>query len=250
MITTSNVKKELDRIYILGHLGLGDHIICNGLYREYYKKFNQCLMPVRKSNYWSVRQMLSDLKNFILLPIPDFLCTTYIFESHEKILLRAGYKILKLGYYGKNFLNNENSKFAESFYDQAGIDFSKRWESFYCPRNIENEKKLFELYKCEENKYIFLHEDLERNYLIKRDLINSKFKVISPDPRLTSFNFFDYRYLIENAAEVHCMESSFWAFIESINIKGKKFAHRYARHEATVRYSHETSFKSNWIVYK
>ena len=40
---------------------------------------------------------------------------------------------------------------------------------------------------------------------------------------------FDYLTILENAKEIHCIESSFLFLIDSFNFKGKLFNHRYAR---------------------
>ena len=64
------------------------------------------------------------------------------------------------------------------------------------------------------------------------------------------FSFFDYLKIIENASEIHCIESSFAALIESLEYSIPKYAHRYARPEAKNDFRHEFTYRSNWHVYK
>ena len=53
----------LKRLYIQPHQGLGDHIISSGLYREFAKRYDLCVIPVFKNNYLSVKDLLKDLSN-------------------------------------------------------------------------------------------------------------------------------------------------------------------------------------------
>ena len=41
---------------------------------------------------------------------------------------------------------------------------------------------------------------------------------------------FDYCYLIENAKEVHTIESSFQFMIDSLELNSENYAHRYPRY--------------------
>ena len=115
-------------------------------------------------------------------------------------------------------------------------------------RNREKERQIFEYLGCKDSDYIFLHEDESRNFLVRRDLIPSNIKIIKPDISLKEFDFFDYTMVIENAKEIHCIESSFTAFIESLPLDVPKFAHRYARPEAKNDFCHEFTYRSSWNI--
>jgi hypothetical protein len=54
--------------------------------------------------------------------------------------------------------------------------------------------------------------------------------------------------IIENSFEIHCIESSFSAFIEMLDLSIPKFAHRYARPEAKNDFCHEYTYKSAWQI--
>jgi hypothetical protein len=84
---------------------------------------------------------------------------------------------------------------------------------------------------------------------VRRDLIPPNLRIIKPDISLKEFNFFDYTMIIENSKEIHCIESSFAALIESIPLRVPKFAHRYARPEATSDFRHEFTYRSSWGIY-
>lgn len=193
--------------------------------------------------------MLADTVNIYPIPVPGWLADKFqvILLS---ILKQLRFSTLGLGKYGKGFLDaKKNLKFDENFYLQAQVSFEKRWTEFKVPRNLKREKEIFRSYKCESKKYIFLHEDQSRGFIINRQLVNNEFKIVKPNTDHSN-RFFDYIYLIEHAAEVHCVESSFAALIEGLQLNLPKTAHRYARPEASSDSQQEFSYLSDWIIIK
>lgn len=237
------------RVFIVGHLGLGDHIICNGIYREYAEKFEICIIPVKMQNLESMTRMLSDLNNVILLPY-DNNSADISMKSDSKKFKKMGFQLLHLGYFGSNFLDRKQLRFDANFYEQANLPFDNRWEKFLYNRNYSSEIQLYMDLECDKEPYIFIHEDRKRNFEIDRSFIRSDLRIIYPDKELNNYNFFDYGFILENAVEIHCIESSFAAFVESLKLSNPKFAHRYSRPEASNDYCHEFTYRSNWIIYR
>ena len=236
----------MSKVFIACHQGLGDHILCNGIYREYASINDRCVIGVKKKYAETIRYMLSDVKNIKIVLLPESKSWRYI-RLWRIFYKSIGYKILGLGSQGLNFFP-PGVRFDQNFYDQAKLDFNKRWTSFHFPRNKAKEKILFEELQCETGKYIFLHEDNSRNFTINRNLIKTNLKIVSPINNITKSNFFDYAFVIENAAEIHCIESSFAALVESLQLDIKKFSHRYARHHALNDFRHEFTYKSSWTI--
>jgi len=249
----------MKKLYLIHHLGLGDHILCNGVYRNFAKQFDLCAIPVKQRNLTSVSHMLSDLKNVHIIGLEDAQADALMLqqETHYKML---GFDIIKLGYYGKNFLNTSDVRYDASFYSQADLDFDKRWSDFYYPRDKEIEYNLFKKIcgdNIKEGEYIFLHEDVRRGFKINRVLIKEDYPIITPGLNkqhtlgsTDDARFFDYGYIIENAAAIHCIESSFAAFIEGMELSPTlpKYAHRYARPEASNDLRMEFSYKTKWNI--
>ena len=74
------------------------------------------------------------------------------------------------------------------------------------------------------------------------------FDIIEPLSNKSKFTVFNYIKILESAEQIHCIESSFAALIESIEIKANLFAHRYARPEAKNDYKHEFTYKKDWQI--
>ena len=237
-----------EAVYIVGHQGLGDHLVCNGLYREYASTHTLCILGVTKRYEATVLRMVSDLSNVRLAVYPDKYFYAYS-VAHSKLLKeKAGFAVLQLGYFGIDFFTDPNLRLDANFYFQANLDLSLRWNNFKYERDINKEQELFDFFDCSSSKYIFLHEDKTRNYQIMRDRLPSDVRIIEPNIELRNFNFFDYRMIIENSFEIHCIESSFSAFIEMLDLSIPKFAHRYARPEAKNDFCHEYTYKSAWQI--
>jgi hypothetical protein len=236
------------RVFIAGHMGLGDHILCNGIYREYAKLFRICVIPVSRKYVGTLHDMLKDLKNVFLLACDDDLNLPQVLALRTHYL-ELGFKILNLGTFGENHTDGMSIRFDESYYNQAKVDFQKRWSAFYYPREFDEEISLFELLGCKQGEYIFLHEDPKRGMIIDRSLLDTTKKIITPLKVSSNSKFFNYGYVLQNASEIHCIESSFAALIESLQISVPKFAHRYARWEAKTYLSMEYTYQSTWKIY-
>lgn len=236
-----------NKLFIASHLGLGDHILCNGLYREVTKKYDTCVIPIRKSNSRAMSHMVGDEKKIRLIALPDEYAFSMVI-SMRNYLQANGYDVLNLGYFGEEFLTSGDVRFDLNFYNQAGLPFSLRWSSFSFERNLDRENELFDLLGCANGDYLFLHEDVSRGYTIDRQQIDSKLRIIQPDPTKSQFSFFDYQRVIEGASEIHCIESSFAALIESVGSTSPKFAHRYSRPQASGDYGHEFTYSLDWHI--
>ena len=106
-------------IYLYHHLGLGDHIICNGLVREIYKIEKEVSLYCKFNNLNNVTYMYRDLKNLHIIGI----------KSDQDILVDKN--TLKIGFEYVYIFQQYGITWDESFYRQCNINFEKRWSSFF-----------------------------------------------------------------------------------------------------------------------
>jgi hypothetical protein len=194
--------------YIYHHLGLGDHIICNGLIRSLLKKNENYTMFVKPHNLPSVSFMYKDLKNLKFIEGDD----TFVHDFFKKFNIKDQDKII-IG-----FMSHPSAKeFDDSFYLQKNIPFKYRWSKFQCERDTYREKKLFNTFNVEEKKYVFIHDDKKRNFEIdEKYIINKNLPIIRPNIELTNC-IFDYCYLMENSIESHFIDSCFRLIFDSFS---------------------------------
>jgi len=199
----------MSNFYIYPHLGLGDQIICNAIVRNVCRKFPQdnVILFCEKQFIETVKFMYRDIPNLYYILGGDGLAHSMLDGLPDTEKLYIGHHHL--------FKNVKGSAFDEAFYQQVGLSFSKRWSDFYVKRDTNREEKLFNLLKP-KGEYIFIHQDINRGLLIDgTNIINPKHNVVSPIAGLTD-NIFDYLMLIENAKEIHCIDSSFKLMIDSM----------------------------------
>lgn len=215
---------------IYHHLGLGDHFICNGLVREIVKNNPQEYILLAKGhNFSTVCKMYSDIEMQIVNIKDDDDANKFISENKECNVLRIGFE----------FLDTTTCSFDESFYRQFKIPFIKRWSSFFMPRDKVRELEVFKNYNVKENEYIFVHDDITRGFNIN---INGN-NIVKPRTGITD-NIGDFMYLVENAKEIHCIDSSFRMMIDSFDFSHKKlFFHTRVRTETLLANS-----KNKWIL--
>ena len=93
--------------YIYHHLGLGDHIICNGLVRSLIKDEEMYVLFVKPHNRSTVEFMYRDLKNLSFIEGDDEFVNNFL--KNNKIKRED---IIVAGFY-----NHPNAKeFDETFY--------------------------------------------------------------------------------------------------------------------------------------
>lgn len=206
--------------YIYHHLGLGDHIICNGIVRH-YKEIHKTVTVFCKSHYFTnVKYMYRDDNDIIILPIgEDSDVINYVNENnlHSDLIV-----------VGFDKLNFDNSKtFDEGFYNTINLPFMFRFSKFKFERNIEKELEVYNLLNPNNEPYIYIHDDKERGFEINRSKINNNLKIIENDKR---FLMFDMLKIIENATEVHSMQTGMKDLINSFKFDTPKFyLHWYVR---------------------
>ena len=205
--------------YIYHHLGLGDHIINNGMVRHFCKEYGAVTLFAYNHNVKNVQYMYRDLEKFQVLGVESDAQADY-YISNQKL------DCLKIGFSDLSGVMPE-LPFDKAFYKLAGLDFSVRFDEFYFERDLKKEKKVLNTLNPTGEKYIFVHDDASRGFSIDMNRIKNEYKVIMNDKR---FNVFDYITLIENAEEIHFMQSSFKELMCSYKLKSPTlYQHNYVR---------------------
>lgn len=218
--------------YLYHHLGLGDHILCNGLVREMVKKYDSINLFCKTSNLTSVSSMYHDLQDrltFIAVKgDPDVYDITNQLPSGE---------VINIGHRGNPWNERCDESFDVQFYKQAGLSINKKYNSFFIDRTGLPQIPV------PDGEYIFVHEDKPRGYSIDWTKL--------PDGKSISaikgdYPIFAYLPIIEKATEIHVIDSAFLCLIDCMLVRGKKFLHKYARPTSTFE---TVSVTSDWKIY-
>ena len=209
---------------IVHHLGLGDQIMLNGMVRHFAETDNVAIF-VKRCHEESVRFMYKDIANKVELILVDN-------TNAQEIWSKVKGDVIPLATYGiddngwKFMTQGQGSvmtNWAHGVYIQAGVNPKYMYSKFKVDRDKSKE------FTIDKENYIFVHDDPARDRVI--DIKTDKF-VYKPHSKLTDKNqeffqcerpnIFEYLGVIENADEVHCMNSSYNWMIELMNIGNPK----------------------------
>tara|TARA_B100001142_G_C14308867_1_gene645859 strand:+ start:367 stop:1170 length:804 start_codon:yes stop_codon:yes gene_type:complete len=216
-------------IFIYQHLGLGDMISNNGLIRyliDLNPKTKFFYIFCKKMHEKSIKFMFRDLKKIKIISISNKQKNEK--KEVERFLKnqKKNFEIIKIGHDFYHSTNKLNPDFKSNpwhctvnFYKQFGLPYNYRYEKTYWKRNLKNEKKLLKKLVGNKKKFIFVHDDLKRGLKIDISNLEKKFLVVRNDNKNL---IFDYGLILENAKELHLIESSFRQLCETLNIKSKK----------------------------
>jgi hypothetical protein len=170
----------------------------------------------RSSDWWDHIKFIDSFKN--------------IFTTDDHI---------KIGY---EYLQKTDLAFDKAFYDQMKIPFSERFSRFYFERDNGREMKLFNQFDIKENEYVLIHEGGSNgNMMIDRSKVNTYLREIKVEP-LTPI-IFDYCYIIQRAAEVHCIDSGFLFVADAVETTAKLFLHTYNKKNVAI-----PTLQKKWII--
>ena len=228
----------MQNLYVHQHTRLGDMILCNALIRILSKKNikKKINLFCRSKHRNLIKYMYRDNKKINLIGInedPEL--------TNEKLLMKYEAKFIenylkkklikKKDFITIGFDNYEKTKNLNLdkkhpwpcevvFYKQFNIPFTKRFTGSYWKRDSLEEKRIFNKNVKKNEKYIFVHDDPKRNICLKNLNKNSKIKKIVRND--INENIFNYALLLENANEIHIMESSMRQILEVLKLKTNK----------------------------
>ena len=208
--------------YIHHHLGLGDHIICNGMVRNFCKRYDNVVLFCYTHYLDNISYMYRDLENLEI----------FNFDTEpEAVMFTENNRTVKTNLVKPGFNNLDSCldrmTFDEAFYHLAGLDFQVRFDDFYFERDLEKEEEVCNTLNPDGEKYIFVLDDAKRGYTIDMSKVTDEYKIITNDFR---FRMFDFIKLLENAEEIHTMQTGFLDLVNSYKMdKPKIYRHNYVR---------------------
>jgi hypothetical protein len=164
--------------------------------------------------------MYRDDKDITVLPIGEDSDVLNYIRKHNlhSDLIMVGFDLPGYG---------NGKTFDEGFYHTVNLPFEYRFSKFKFDRNNIKESEIYNELNPNDEPYIYVHDDKNRGFLIDRSKINSDLKIIENDKR---FLMFDMLKIIENATEVHSMQTGMKDLINSYKFdKPKFYLHWYVR---------------------
>lgn len=229
----------MSKYLIAHHLGMGDHIILNGLVRHIYNierhHHEEVWLLCYEHNARNVSRMYDDIHiKLLLIPFDQ----TKIGEVIQRFREEGG-RVEDL-----HLVNEEKGRYSEigdeAFFYNHGYNIELLTQ-FKIQRNYEREYEVYsKLTDCSLN-YIFIHDDIERGYEIdKRHLPIGDYKIVRASKDIPMF---DLLLLMERAKECHVISSSFLCIGIASKMKNMT-AHLYMRNDYLNNYIKKYGIKT------
>ena len=231
------------RIGIIQTRGLGDIVIAAPIAMYWLARGHEVFWPIDSE---FLPPFTFALPGIHFLPVDKSITgintADYFIEYPKKILTEHGCEDIHILYSSlttyefphahlASFLSFDRYKYAV-----AGVPFKEKWE-LKLQRNQEREKQLFELLSLSpEDRYIVMQEtgsDFKANLVDKIRIDTPRLINIAP---LTD-NFLDWLGVIENAEEVHLIDSVYSNIVDQLGFTNKKFFYRRSQIQFTPIFS-------------
>jgi hypothetical protein len=172
----------------------------------------------------------------------------YVINKYNNLQLRKA-KLLGIGCHDihrtdefKYAFSKKNDTFVNAFYESYNISFSTRISDFNFSRDKELENRTYEQFINTHGKEYILYHEMIENYDHSKKII-----------KLNSISdiFFDTIQVLENALEIHLLDSVWGAFIYQLDAKYNLFQDKkiflYAK-RGHIRMFKEPIKLKNWII--
>ena len=234
------------------HQGWTDIINCLALINYYCNIYDKIYLIIRNDSDQLINFYTKDITNIQIFYEEkkniDENGIQFVINKYNNINLN-NVDFLGIGchdYIRKDQYNNKfrciDGCFVKGFYESYDIPYISRVDNFIFNRNYQLEEETYNnfinLYGTE---YILYHEVIE-NY-------NNNLKIINLNG--ISNIFFDYIKILENAIEIHLLDSVWGAFIYHLNAKYKLFKNKkivlYAKRGYRKMFEEPIKL-DNWII--
>lgn len=215
-------------MFIHHHLGLGDHIICNGLIRFLAQK-EKIKLFCKTQNEFNIKLMYSNNSDIEIISVYNDFEAERIANGNENYI-RLGVGL------NHNFPKDMETHWDKIFYHQIGIDFDHSWISFGYNKPVSQNPVPSKSYSflCNQGS-----DGIDRLDYTKID--HTLQKVYS-----NNGNFFDNIDLIQNATEIHCINSSYIHLIDRIDTSDNT---KLVYHKNFMYKNHsDFTLKKNWTL--
>jgi hypothetical protein len=209
-------------ILVHHHLGLGDHLICNGLVHHLADQNDIVYLPAKRRYLATVRCLYSEQPKVQVFPVDQEEPDIAAFARERSCpVLRVGFE------------HCNRQQFDASFYEQLGIPFDVRYTGFTLPRAIPHEDELFDRLAPRE-PYCLLHRESSGGVFDVR--IDTTLPIVEIERRSDPYgNLLAVRKLIASAEEIHCINSSVLHLVDGMAPTARRFYHAVRQTDFTLR---------------
>ena len=216
-----------DKLYFVGPMDLGDHFVHAGIINHYADRCNELHVPVKPHNYETVKTLFQENNRVIV----------FVLNENEDDYIRRN-NLGRINNWWPLFFTEINNRrtsiiWEEQCYSHYEVPYRAKYDNFRLPKNIPESDSLY-LTLTNKKPYALIHRitglhpnGLPVNIPLFRQVNNlPDLDLIEIRPGITN-NMLHFIKLIENASEIHCVNSSLFCLVDCIHksVKGRLFFH-------------------------
>jgi len=215
------------RLIVHHHLGLGDHLICNGLVHYLLEAFElECLYLVcTKANAPTVRFLYADEPRIKILDFdwPKLSQQDFVYLAANQLAVPV-----------LTIVARSSDNFDVEFYQSLGVPFEVRWSHFRLPAVMTSAQNFYRQHIRHERFCLVAAKSRvnEHHLTIETDL-----PIYYVEPVTDSM--LDWVEVIRQASEIHCIDSGFIHLVNSFDLTGTKLVYHDVGRGATFVTRHE-----------
>jgi hypothetical protein len=227
--------KPFDKLFFDRCVGLGDAFVMNGIVHHYARTCNTLYYPARGEFFETLTCLYQDYPNIEVWRFYSNEQEDIFLSTHPDVVHLKSFPLITQEIDRKNCEPEKiQIHWQQQLYENWDVPFKMRYLDFHMPKNIPGTDDLYNKLTDGDDDYILVHRyasdhpagipiDIPR-YRNSKGLPPKK--IIEIKPGQTS-NMLQYRQLIENAAEIHCVASSFFNLVDSMvdSVKGTLVFH-------------------------
>ena len=223
------------KLFFDSSVGLGDALVMNAIVHNYARTCEKLYYPARGEFFETIKCLYQDFPN---IEVWRFYGT-----EQEEIFLSTNPDVVKIK--SMPLVTSEIDRkgceieriqvhWPQQIYENFDIPFKMRYLDFHMPKHIEGQDELYDRLTEGENDYVLVHKFASDHpegipidipsFIRSRGGVDKK--IIEIRSGQTS-NMLQYKKLIENASEIHCIASSFFNLVDSMvdDTKGRLIFH-------------------------
>jgi hypothetical protein len=242
---------------VYSYCGLGDHLIAYGIIKEFSKQYDKIIYRsdlMNKMTFNNIVRIYSSIPNVEIIeePIVEGVTPLDHCVAHTRIWfdsLNPWLKDPSVPYACNTPAPewfNEDWQFDKQWYMNAPVPFNLKWDNFYFERDLNKEKEVYydKLGLKDNEEFIFMQDDLKRGHSINRQYIDNNYKLIDFF-NLQEISMLDILYTVEQAKEVHVINSACLTFFDLMNLQHNNLNyHKYNR----SCFWDQVSLRLNWKI--
>jgi hypothetical protein len=218
----------MSSLVINAHMGLGDHIISNGMVHYFAEEYDTIYIPHYERYGISIRSLYEGYDNIITCEYPDNdadkygeQLTNYLVNATGSEYLAVGHPYLSytrfLFFEDKNTLVSKRIciDFERHMYENAGLHYSFRYSHCKLPKSTKASRYLLNTLTKGEPYRLIQSAGSKREYPLDLSFSDNNLLTIKIEKGHTD-NVFDFYDLIINAKEIHVIGSFMHPYVDSL----------------------------------